>query len=249
MSAHTAARGAAPACAAALLLVLARLASSPAPSAACSTFLVGRGASSDGSLFVTHSDDGEGNPDVRLSYVPAADHQPGSARAVWPDLEDNPRYVGYARGDTYRPSHVPPQPLTEPIGSVAQVNHTFAYTEGNYGIMNERQLSIGESTCSGAFVAKAAGSGGQALFCVNELSRLAMERCATARCAVELMGGMAERFGFYGASGEGGGKQIWLSTRTRMKTAVTSKRSFPFLTADGAHTTAFPKEQVTRSRG
>jgi hypothetical protein len=61
--------------------------------------------------------------------------------------------------------------------------------------MNERQLSIGESTCSGAFSAKGAGSGGSALMCVNELSRLAMERCATARCAVELMGGLAVRYG------------------------------------------------------
>ena len=41
-----------------------------APSSGCSTFLAGARATSDGSLFVTHSDDGEGNPDVRLSYVP-----------------------------------------------------------------------------------------------------------------------------------------------------------------------------------
>ena len=107
----------------------------------------------------------------------------------------------------------PGTPLTAPIGHVPQVNHTFAYTEGNYGIMNERQLSIGESTCSGAFVAEAAGSGGQALFCVNELSRLAMERCVTARCAVELMGGLAERYGFYGASGsfEGGSETLLIA--------------------------------------
>jgi dipeptidase len=79
--------------------------------------------------------------------------------------------------------------------------------------MNERQLSMGESTCSGAFAAKAAGAGGQALFCVNELSRLAMERCVTARCAVELMGNMAVRYGFYGASGsfEGGSETLLIA--------------------------------------
>lgn len=111
---HTprASRRAAPAAPALLLVVVTTAAHllvfSPCPSDACSTFLVGKKATADGSLFVTHSDDGEGNPDVRLSYIPAADHPPGSMRAVWPDLEDNPRYVGYARGETYHPSNVPP---------------------------------------------------------------------------------------------------------------------------------------------
>ena len=82
--------------------------------------------------------------------------------------------------------------------------------------MNERQLSIGESTCSGAFSAKGAGSGGSALMCVNELSRLAMERCATARCAVELMGGLAVRYGFFGASAgfEGGSETLLIADKS-----------------------------------
>ena len=111
-SASRRAAPAAPAAPALLLVVVTAAAHllvfSPCPSDACSTFLVGKKATADGSLFVTHSDDGEGNPDVRLSYIPAADHPPGSVRAVWPDLEDNPRYVGYARGETYHPSNVPP---------------------------------------------------------------------------------------------------------------------------------------------
>ena len=158
-------------------VLLARL---PTPSLGCSTFLVGRNASADGSVFVTHSDDGEGNPDARLAVVPARTHAPGSTRPVWPDLEDNPRFVGTARGATYAPGVSVPAdtPPTAPIGAIPQVPSTYAYLEGNYGIMNERQLSIGESTCSGRFVASAIGAGGDALFCVNELSRVAMERCA-----------------------------------------------------------------------
>ena len=193
-------------------VLLARL---PPPSLGCSTFLVGRNASADGSVFVTHSDDGEGNPDARLAVVPARTHAPGSTRPVWPDLEDNPRFVGTARGATYAPGVSVPAdtPPTAPIGAIPQVPSTYAYLEGNYGIMNERQLSIGESTCSGRFVASAIGAGGDALFCVNELSRVAMERCATARCAVKLMGHLAVTYGFYGAAGsfEGGSETLLIA--------------------------------------
>ena len=185
---------------------------------ACSTFLVGAGASHDGSVIVSHSDDGEGNPDARLSFVPARDHLPGARRPVWPDLEDNPRFVGMERGTTYEPGRsVPPDAKpTKPIGFIPQINHTFGYHEGNYGVLNEKQLGIGESTCSGRFVASSIGNGGDALFCVNELSRIAMERCATARCAVLLMGSLAFQFGFYGASGsfEGGSETLLIGDTT-----------------------------------
>jgi len=52
-------------------------------------------------------------------------------RLVWPDLEDNPRFVGSGRGATYLPAAAgtpPGAPLTQPIGTIPQVNHTFAYT-------------------------------------------------------------------------------------------------------------------------
>ena len=196
----------------AALVALVSLVSRIAVAGACSTFLVGKRASFDGSVLVTHSDDGEGNPDARLSYVPARTHAPGAKRPVWPDLEDNPRFVGTARGATYAPGASVPAdaPVTEPIGFIDQVPRTFGYHEGNYGIINEKQLAIGESTCSGRFVANARGNGGDALFCVNELSRVAMERCATARCAVETMGALAVEHGFYGAAGsfEGGSETL-----------------------------------------
>ena len=67
------------------------------------------------------------------------------------------------------------------------------------GVMNEHQLHIGESTCSGVFGTSAVGSGGKALLSVNELSRLAMERCSSSRVAVQMMGDLAEKHGFYGA--------------------------------------------------
>lgn len=66
------------------------------PTLACTTMLVTRGASQDGSVIVAHSDDSE-LFDQRLVYVPAADHKPGSLRNVYYDaasLGERPEYHG-----------------------------------------------------------------------------------------------------------------------------------------------------------
>merc|ERR1719375_2837467 len=65
--------------------------------------------------------------------------------------------------------------------------------------MNEHKLAFGETTCSGRFWAASLAHNGTALFSNRELSMIALERCKTARCAIELMGKMAvEHGGFYG---------------------------------------------------
>ena len=48
----------------------------------CTTILVTAGATADGSLMVTHSDDNE-MMDQRIINDPAADHEPGSQRPVY----------------------------------------------------------------------------------------------------------------------------------------------------------------------
>ena len=69
--------------------------------------------------------------------------------------------------------------------------------------MNDHQLAIGESTCGGRLVSKPKSHGGRALFDVTILTRLAMQRAATAREAIRLMGTLAEEYGYYGAEFEG----------------------------------------------
>ncbi len=89
------------------------------------------------------------------------------------------------------------------MGYIPQVQSTYTYLEGQYGHVNSEGLGIGESTCGAVFKAAPASGGGAALLGVQELSRLAMERCGTARGAVALMGVLAEQYGFYGMDWEG----------------------------------------------
>ena len=170
---------------------------------ACTTMLVTKGASSDGSVFVAHSDDSE-LFDQRLVYVPAADHKPGEMRPVFYDassLGDRQkyhgytlrRYVGQERGPVY---DEPDQPQSIPLGYIPQVDHTYAYYDANYAVMNEHQLMFGECT-DGAKV-QLEPEPGKRIFYTAELSRVAAERCTTAREAVTLIGRLIDTYGYYG---------------------------------------------------
>lgn len=100
---------------------------------------------------------------------------------------------------------------TEILGYIPQVPHTYGLIEGLYGIMNEFQVSIGESTCAaklyaapvgydenGMKVEVTEGAGvGKALLEVSELTQIALERCKTAREAVLMMGALAMQYGYY----------------------------------------------------
>ena len=70
--------------------------------------------------------------------------------------------------------------------------------------MNEHQVAIGESTCASKLWAAPTTAGGKAIIEARELSRIALERCKTAREAVLLMGELAVKYGFYAADWSGG---------------------------------------------
>ncbi|CEG40942.1 peptidase [Plasmopara halstedii] len=170
---------------------------------ACTAIAVTRGASADNSTLIAHTDDaGGGAADLRLVRVPARDHESGSNRAVYNFNGGYPRVIAPDRGIYYEPVNDleigKTQEYTTPLGYIPQVEHTFAYFDQDYGMMNEKQLSIGESTCG----AKTVGwplnvAGGKNLFGIAELTKVALERCETARCAVDTMGTLAEKHGFY----------------------------------------------------
>jgi dipeptidase len=183
---------------------------------ACTVFLVGKDASADGSVMVSHSNDGEFKTDPRLVKIPSRSHSDthSNSRPVFFSPERYPRYVGTARGDIpeYRAkvvnananSHkMKNQTDFEPIGFIPDGNtttSTFTYLEQTYGAVNEHQVGIGESTCSGVFGAIPLGApNGTALLSIDALSQIAMERATSARDAIQIMGQLAEEYGFYGA--------------------------------------------------
>jgi dipeptidase len=89
-----------------------------------------------------------------------------------------------------------------PIGQIPQVRETYAYWDFDYGVQNEMGLAIGESTCTAKTVGWPVTPGisyGYNRAGIEDLSKIALERCATARCAVKTMGPIAVEMGFYSA--------------------------------------------------
>ena len=173
-----------------------------APALACTTLLVGKKASVDGSVLVSHSDDGFN--DARLVYVPARDHKPGSMRPVYYShcaLDFKPQWGGTVSHRIVDASRAPAyntkgDPKSVPLGYIPQVLHTYAYFDANYGIMNEHQVSIGE--CTNKAKVDTEPEPGKRIFYSAELSRVALERSKTAREAVRMMGDLIEHYGYYG---------------------------------------------------
>jgi dipeptidase len=152
----------------------------------CTSILVGREASTDGSTMTTHTCDC-GTCDWTWRHVPASDHKPGEMRKIyhvsqyktWPPSEG-------LKWDLYK---------RDATGTeIPEVRHTFAYHHGMFGYMNEKQVGIGESTIGTQ--RKLINSTPSAVLDLTMLTILAMERAATAREAIQVMGGLAEKYGY-----------------------------------------------------
>ena len=175
--------------------------------AACTVVLVTKGASADGSVMVAHSNDGFGG-DPNVVFVPAKNHPKGNKRPVYPSSAacgempeyncfDNPYLVAPERGDAY---NFPGEPLTKPIGYIPEVEHTYAYIDADYPVMNEHGLMLGECTDRCGHLPKAPYKAGGGIFYSDELGRVALERCKTAREAIKLMGALIDEYGLYGTA-------------------------------------------------
>lgn len=147
----------------------------------CTSIMVGKDASADGSVITSHTCDSWYR--TWMQIVPARDYKSDNHAAV---------YAGRMHTQT-------PQDSTKMYlkGRIPQVPHTFRYLDTAYPCLNEKQLAMGETTISGRDTLR----NEKGMFMIEELQRIALERCSTARQAIRLMGDLVKKYG-YGDSGE-----------------------------------------------
>ena len=138
------------------------------PAMACTNLIVGKKASADGSVMCSYNCDGFGFSGS-LFYSPAGRHAPGEQIAI----------------HGWGPAH--------PGRYVAQVDYTYNVV----GLMNEKQVTIVETTFDGRL--ELVNHDG--LLDYFSLMRLALQRSATAREAISCMAALVEEYG-YNSSGE-----------------------------------------------
>ncbi|MFA6334311.1 MAG: C69 family dipeptidase [Bacteroidales bacterium] len=158
----------------------------------CTSITVGREASTDGSVMTAHTCDSNYRTWVEMTQRKS--YKPGDTEPVyWGTLHTEEPW------DTRN--------VIEK-GRIPAVPETFAYLNTAYPCLNEKQLAIGESTITGKDVLVNENG----LFLIEELERIALQRCYTARDAIRLIGKLAELYG-YGDSGEcltiADKKEVW----------------------------------------
>ncbi|MCJ7580068.1 MAG: C69 family dipeptidase [Candidatus Aminicenantes bacterium] len=156
------------------------------PERGCTVILVGKNASIDGSTMATHSADC-GVCDWTWRHIPGSEYESGSKRRIYhkDQLSQWPEEGGM-KGDAYKDLYADLE--------IPQVERTYAYKHSVFGYMNEFQLAMGESTIGN--VRKMRNSTPTPRFDITMLTIIAMERCKTAREAIQLMGSLAEEHGY-----------------------------------------------------
>lgn len=144
----------------------------------CTVIAVGKKASADGSVIVSHTDAG---PDCRIHLVPGQQFKEGSFAPVHWGMVD----LGRKLGD-----------YGEVLGQIPQVEETYSYFQTAYPQMNAYQLAIGESTLSQRDELKVDRSICKQIMTIEQAQAFALQRCKTAEEALGLITKLLETYGF-----------------------------------------------------
>ena len=158
----------------------------------CTSIMVGKKASADGSVMTSHTCDS--NYRTWMDIVPSASYDHDTTTTVYTGR----MHTEYAEGTRGMIAK----------GTLPEARSTYQFLNTAYPCLNEKQLGIGETTITGrkALVNK------KGMFMIEELQRIALQRCTTARDAIRLMGELIEKYG-YGDWGEcltiADPKEVW----------------------------------------
>ncbi len=142
----------------------------------CTSIMVGKKASADGSVLTSHTCDG--NYRTWMEIVPAATYERDTVTAVYDGL----MHTEFAAD----------QSKWERKGTIPQAKATYQYLNTSYPCFNEKQLGVGETTITG----RKELVNEQGMFRIEELQRIVLQRCTTARDAIRLMGELIARYGY-----------------------------------------------------
>jgi len=179
-----------------LVIAAAALAAGVNPAAnkqeGCTVIGVGRNATADGSVITSHTDCCS---ECRIQVVPGRTYPKGATAPVHWGM------VYFGADDERRA--LPLGDFGKVIGYIPQVERTFTYFHTGYSQMNEKQLAIGESTCSQRAELDVPFVEGvtRQIMTIEQAQVFALERCATARDAVKLIAGLVEKYGFLPSCG------------------------------------------------
>ena len=147
----------------------------------CTSIMVGKDASTDGSVMTSHTCDSKYRTWVR--WEKAQEHEKGAMQKIY-------------RGTMHTQDPYDSKGLKE-VGEIPQAAYTYAYLNTAYPCLNEKQLAIGETTFSGPDTLV----NPEGLFNIEELERIALQRCDNARDAIKLIAELIAEYG-YGDWGE-----------------------------------------------
>lgn len=147
----------------------------------CTSIMVGKKATTDGSVITSHTCDSWYRTWVNM--VPAETYEKDTVMNIY----DGRMHTEFVADQTN----------VKLKGQIPQVRNTFSFMDTSYPCANEKQLGMGETTISG----RRDLENPKGMFMIEELARVALQRCTTARSAIQLMGDLVKKYG-YADSGE-----------------------------------------------
>ncbi|MCP4309763.1 MAG: dipeptidase, partial [Bacteroidetes bacterium] len=143
----------------------------------CTTITAGKGATADGSVITSHTDDSHRTRSW-MDIVPFQKHKKGEYVTMYKRVPCD--------------SFAMPTYAHNPIGRIPQVKETYQFLNTAYPSMNQYQVGIGESTFGGREELQS-DSG---LIDCQRLCKLMLERSKTAGEAVDVAGELLAKYGW-----------------------------------------------------